>query len=228
MSSKKLENKTPVRYVKLIIELLYDFFGNVETPLTHKNTEQLTVAVVLSAQTTDDQVNKVTPVLFENYPDMKSLAEAPLSDIEKIIFSTGFYKNKAKHIKALAQDVVNLYDGKIPNDFEALLKLPGVGRKTANVVMDCAFQRSVGIVVDTHVKRISQRLHLTKEKSPDKIEKDLMKIIPEKEWKHISLQFIYLGRKFCMARKPTCIECILKNICPSADVSSMDGQIDKN
>ena len=223
MSSKKLEIKTPDGYIQLIIELLYDYFGDVETPLTHKNNEQLTIAVVLSAQTTDDQVNKVTPELFKRYPTMESLASAPLSDIEKIIFSTGFYKNKAKHIKALAKDVINLHNGKIPNDFNALLKLPGVGRKTANVVMDCAFHKSVGVVVDTHVKRISQRLNLTNEKTPEKIEQDLMRVIPKDEWKNITLHFIYLGRKFCMARKPACSECILNKICPSADISTLEG-----
>jgi endonuclease-3 len=195
---------------------LQNHYGHPETPLKHASNEQLAIAVVLSAQTTDEQVNKVTPELFKRFPDMPSLARADLAQIEKLVFSTGFYKNKARNIKNLAIKVCEKYDGKIPNDFDALLTLPGIGRKTANVVMDCAFNTSVGFVVDTHVKRLSRRLGWTNSENPEKIEKDLMVVIPSEYWKDLSLYLIYHGRKFCMARKPNCESCFLNKLCPSA------------
>jgi len=185
-----------------------------ETPLKHATNEQLAIAVVLSAQTTDEQVNKITPELFRRFPDMASLARGDLKEIEKLVFSTGFYKNKARNIKNLAIKVCENFNGKIPNDFEALLTLPGIGRKTANVVMDCAFNTSVGFVVDTHVKRLSRRLGWTTSENPEKIEKDLMIAIPRQYWKDLSLYLIYHGRKFCMAKKPDCKGCFLNQICP--------------
>ncbi|MES0491724.1 MAG: endonuclease III [Leptospirales bacterium] len=209
-------DRTQEKFVDELFTRLKNHFGEPVTPLFHKNPEQLTVAVVLSAQTTDDNVNKVTPGLFEAYPDLESLAKAEISDVEKLIFSTGFYKNKAKHIVRLAQMVVEKHHGKIPANFDSLLELPGVGRKTANVVMDCAFHTSVGVVVDTHVKRLSNRFALTGNSDPIKIEKDLMKVLPQKYWKDITLYMIYLGRKYCVARKPNCPDCFLNDICPSA------------
>jgi len=202
--------------VKTVINKLRDYYGKVETPLHYKTIEQLAIAVVLSAQTTDNQVNKVTPELFRVFPDMASLAAGNLSEIEQLIYSTGFYKNKARNIKNLAIEVTEKYGGKIPADFDLLLKLPGIGRKTANVIMDCAFRQSVGIVVDTHVKRLSYRLGWTTETSPQKIEKDLMHVIPRSDWRDISLYLIYHGRKYCTARKPDCAECFLNRHCPSA------------
>jgi len=147
---------------------------------------------------------------------MTSLAKADIREIEKIVFSTGFYKNKAKNIKQLAIIVSEQFNGKIPNDFDTLLKLPGIGRKTANVIMDCAFKTSIGFVVDTHVKRLSNRLGWTTSQNPVKIEKDLMSVIPREYWKDLSLYLIYHGRKFCMARKPDCDGCFLNKLCPSA------------
>jgi len=202
--------------IENLVSLFRDYYGIPATPLKFSTNEQLAIAVVLSAQTTDNQVNKVTPDLFMQFPDMESLSKASLVQLEKIIFSTGFYKNKARHIKNLAIQVCEKYSGKIPEDFNALLKLPGIGRKTANVIMDCAFNHSSGIVVDTHVKRLSFRFNWTKSNNPEKVEEDLKKIIPGKYWKDISLYMIYHGRKFCMARKPDCTGCFLNFRCPSA------------
>lgn len=204
------------KYLDEVYRRMKKEYGDPETPLSHCTPEQLAVAVVLSAQTTDDQVNQVTPELFRHYPDLPSMAKAPLSHLEKLVYSTGFYKNKARHIKGLAEAATKEYGGKIPRDFEQLLKLPGVGRKTANVIMDCAFHESVGIVVDTHVKRLSNRLGFTTEKDPIKIEKDLMSILPRETWRTVSLYLMFLGRAQCDAKKPVCSECYLSDICPSA------------
>lgn len=205
-----------LKYFKLLYKRLENYYGEPETPLTHRTNEQLAVAVILSAQTTDNQVNQVTPALFEKYPDMESLGQAPLKEIEKIIFSTGFYRAKAANIKKFGRIVSEEYGGKLPRSMEALLELPGVGRKTANVIMDCAFDTSCGVVVDTHVKRLSKRLGLTQETTPEKVERDLMAKLPKSTWKNISLYMIYLGREFCMARKPNCGDCFLNDICPSS------------
>lgn len=188
-------------------------YGIPEPPLKYKNTEQLAIAVILSAQCTDERVNQVTPVLFQKYPEIKDLAGAPVGEIEKIIFSTGFYHNKARNISALAGILVNKYNGKIPSDFEILIQLPGIGRKTANVIMAVAFNQTPGIVVDTHVRRITGLLGMTDEKTPEKIEKDLMTFLPEDLWLHFSLYLIFLGRDICIARRPRCNDCFLKNIC---------------
>ena len=145
---------------------------------------------------------------------MPSLSKAPLESIKKLIYSTGFYNAKAKNIKALATTLVKNHGGKIPPDFETLVKLPGIGRKTANVVMATAFDRACGIVVDTHVRRITQRLGLTLKKTPEQIEKDLMAYLPHKYWKDMSLYIIFHGRKFCMARKPRCADCFIADLCP--------------
>ncbi|MDH4200871.1 MAG: endonuclease III [Spirochaetia bacterium] len=201
-----------------IFEKFKKYYGVAQTPLHFKTTEQLAIAVVLSAQTTDNQVNKVTPHLFKIFPDMASLAKGDLNQIEKIVYSTGFYKNKAKNIRNLAVEVTEKYNGFIPGDFQQLLKLPGIGRKTANVIMDCAFHQSVGIVVDTHVKRLSFRLGWTREKSPAKIEKDLMNVVPKECWHDISLYMIFHGRRFCMARKPDCTGCFLNSQCPASEI----------
>ncbi|MCB1145564.1 MAG: endonuclease III [Leptospiraceae bacterium] len=201
-------------YVKKIDRLLKEHFGPVKPPLDYSTNEQLAIAVILSAQCTDERVNLVTPALFAKYPDMVSLAKAKLQDIEKLIFSTGFYHNKAKNILALAKILTEQYAGKIPADFEVLTKLPGIGRKTANVIMNLAFDQAPGIVVDTHVRRISQRLGFTTATTPETVEKALMKVWPKEVWIDLSLYMIFLGRKWCMARKPNCEDCILTKICP--------------
>ncbi len=200
--------------VKIILETLRDRYPVVKTQLSHKTPFQLLIATILSAQCTDNQVNKVSKRLFTKYPDPKSLSLASLNDIKKIIFSTGFYNNKAKNIKACATTLLKDYDGIVPENIDQLVRLPGVGRKTANVVLSAVFGHAA-IVVDTHVLRISRRLGLTREKDPVKIEFDLMGKIPESSWSDISLEFIYFGREICEAKKPLCSQCPLYEICPS-------------
>ncbi|OGR59744.1 MAG: endonuclease III [Desulfobacula sp. RIFOXYB2_FULL_45_6] len=199
--------------IKIILQTLRDRYPVVKTQLEHETPFQLLIATILSAQCTDHQVNKVSKDLFIAYPGPKDLAHAPLSQIKKIIYSTGFYNNKAKNIKACASALVNEHDGIVPDDMDRLVKLPGVGRKTANVVLSAAFGRNT-IVVDTHVLRISNRLGLTDKKDPVKVEYELMEIIPRAYWNDFSLQLIYFGREICDAKKPLCLECPLLNICP--------------
>ncbi len=204
-------NRTDVRK---ILETLKDRYPVVNTQLEHETPFQLLIATIMSAQCTDKQVNKVTRNLFKTFPDPESLSAAPLSKIKQIIFSTGFYNNKAKNIKACSQAVLDRHGGVVPDDIELLTQLPGVGRKTANVVRSVSFGHQT-IVVDTHVLRISRRLGLTDEKDPVKIEFDLMKIIPESSWNDLSLQLIYFGREICDAKKPKCSWCPLYEICPT-------------
>ena len=204
-------NRTDVRK---ILETLKDRYPVVNTQLEHETPFQLLIATIMSAQCTDKQVNKVTRELFRIFPDPESLSAAPLSKIKQIIFSTGFYNNKAKNIKACSQAVLDRHGGVVPDDIELLTQLPGVGRKTANVVRSVSFGHQT-IVVDTHVLRISRRLGLTDEKDPVKIEFDLMKIIPESCWNDLSLQLIYFGREICDAKKPKCSRCPLYEICPT-------------
>ena len=199
--------------IKTILQTLSGRYPVVKTQLEHGTPFQLLIATILSAQCTDNQVNKVSKNLFYAYPDPEALARAPLGQIKKIIYSTGFYNNKAKNIKACALTLVNEYGGVVPEDMDQLVKLPGVGRKTANVVLSAAFGQDT-IVVDTHVMRISNRLGLTGKTDPVKIEYELMEIIPRKAWNDFSLQLIYFGREICDAKKPLCPECPLFNICP--------------
>ena len=205
-----------VDYTKAIFRLLKKHFGKVITPLHYSTTEQLAMAVILSAQCTDERVNIVTKYLFAHCEDMYSLHQISIQKLEKIIFSTGFYRNKARNLKKLAKILVEKYEGNIPNDFDVLMELPGIGRKTANVIMAVAFDQTPGIVVDTHVRRITQLLGLTKKKTPEQIEKDLIGFLPKDMWRDFPLYLIYLGRKFCIANRPHCSECILNKICPSS------------
>lgn len=191
-------------------------FGTPKCPLTFATTEQLAVAVMLSAQCTDERVNMVTPALFARFGDMKAFQEADVTEIEKLIYSTGFYRNKAKNIRALAGILVAKYGGKIPEDFETLIKLPGIGRKTANVIMAEAFNRAPGITVDTHVKRIAHLLGFTKSTNPVVVERDLMAIFPPNLWRDLPLLVIFHGRKTCVARRPRCAECRIAKFCPGA------------
>lgn len=204
--------------IKTILQTLRDRYPLVKTQLEHETPFQLLVATILSAQCTDNQVNKVSRNLFGAYPDPNALAHAPLSQIKKIIYSTGFYNNKSKNIKACALALVKGYEGVVPEDMDKLVKLPGVGRKTANVVLSAAFGQDT-IVVDTHVLRISNRLGLTDKKDPVKVEYELMEIIPRRYWNDLSLQLIYFGRDICDAKKPRCLECPLLKICPSGKKS---------
>jgi endonuclease III len=200
--------------IKTILKTLRERYPVVKTQLEHETPFQLLIATIMSAQCTDIQVNKVSKKLFEKYPDPEGLAQAPLNGIKQIIYSTGFYNNKAKNIKACALAVLNEHQAKVPDDLTKLTALPGVGRKTANVVLSAAFGHQT-IVVDTHVLRISRRLGLTKSRDPVKIEYELMEIIPKTSWSDLSLQLIYFGREICDAKKPRCEKCPLFKICPT-------------
>lgn len=202
------------KVVSIILERLSARYPVVNTQLDHDTPFQLLIATIMSAQCTDAQVNRVTKKLFARYPDPAALADAPLDDIKSIIYSTGFYNNKAKNIKACAQKIVKTFGGQVPTDIKALTSLPGVGRKTANVVRSVCFGVQA-IVVDTHVHRLSRRLGLSRHKDPVKVEFELMEIIPESSWNDIGLQLIYLGREICDARKPLCETCFLYDLCPT-------------
>lgn len=198
--------------IKTILETLRNQYPVVKTQLDHQTPFQLLIATIMSAQCTDNQVNKVSKKLFKKYPGPEELGQAPLNDIKRIIYSTGFYNNKSKNIKACAMAIVEEYQGMVPEDMDKLVQLPGVGRKTANVVLSAAFGYQT-IVVDTHVLRISRRLGLTEMTDPVKVEYELMKIIPKISWSDLSLQLIYFGRDICDARKPACKACPLFNLC---------------
>jgi endonuclease-3 len=177
---------------------------------------QLAVATVLSAQCTDKRVNMVTPVLFARYPDAASLAEAPIGEIEEIIKSTGFFRNKAKSITGLAHAVTEHHAGILPSTMAELVVLPGVGRKTANVILGNAFGKNEGVVVDTHIGRLSNRLGLTKQTDPVRVEQALIALFPRRTWTMLAHLLIWHGRRICAARKPNCAECVLADLCPSA------------
>jgi len=184
--------------------------------LNYKTTVQLLVATILSAQCTDERVNLVTPALFERFPDALSLANADITELESLIRSTGFYRNKAKNIKAACRLIVDKFGGEVPKRMELLLELPGVARKTANVVLAHAYGIHQGVTVDTHVKRLSHRLGLTEHTDPIRVERDLMRLLPQEDWEHWSIRLIYHGRAICTARNPACSACILADLCPSA------------
>ena len=198
--------------IRLILRTAYP---DVKTQLDFKSPFQLLVATQLSAQCTDKQVNQVTPALFGRLSDPQDFVQADIETIENLIHSTGFYRNKARNIKLCSEMLLNRFQGRVPDTIEELVQLPGVGRKTANVVLGAAFGKP-GIVVDTHVSRISRRLGLTQNQNPEKIESDLMTLIPEKSWNAFCLRLIYLGREVCKARKPGCPSCPLPHLCPTA------------
>ena len=184
--------------------------------LDHETPLQLLVATILSAQCTDKRVNMVTPALFRRFPDARALAAAPLEEVEELVKSTGFFRNKAKNIVAMANALVERHGGEVPADMDALVKLPGVGRKTANVILGNAFGVNEGVVVDTHVGRLAQRLGLTAETDPVKIEQALMPLFPREHWAMLAHLLIFHGRRICDAKKPRCGECTLRDLCPSA------------
>ncbi|MEP6490089.1 endonuclease III [Microcoleus vaginatus GB2-A3] len=186
---------------------------NYETPV------QLLVATILSAQCTDDRVNLVTPALFERFPDAVALANADIEELESLVRSTGFYRNKSKNIKGACQAIVNKFNNQVPQRMELLLELPGVARKTANVVLAHAFGINMGVTVDTHVKRLTQRLGLTEHTDPTRIERDLMILLPQPDWENWSIRLVYHGRAVCNARNPVCNICELADLCPSANIS---------
>ncbi|MEG4405753.1 endonuclease III [Microcoleus sp. MON2_D5] len=186
---------------------------NYETPV------QLLVATILSAQCTDDRVNLVTPALFERFPDAVALANADIEELESLVRSTGFYRNKSKNIKGACQAIVNKFNNQVPQRMELLLELPGVARKTANVVLAHAFGINMGVTVDTHVKRLTQRLGLTEHTDPTRIERDLMILLPQPDWENWSIRLVYHGRAVCNARNPVCNICELADLCPSANIT---------
>jgi endonuclease-3 len=198
--------------VNKILRILSRTYPDVKTALRHENPVELLVATILSAQCTDTRVNQVTASLFKKLRTAQDFAQVPLSDLEEMIRPTGFYRNKAKSIQACCKALVEKHGGKVPNNMEALVQLPGIGRKTANVILGSAFGIP-GIVVDTHVKRLSQRIGFTKEHDPVKIEFDLMAHIPKEDWTAFSHQMIWHGRAVCNARKPKCSECPLCKLC---------------
>jgi endonuclease-3 len=211
------KNRRPAP-VDQTIKLLEKNYPDAHCALFHRNAFELLVATILSAQCTDERVNMVTPDLFERYPTPETLAEAPLEDIEFAIRSINFFRNKAKNLKAAAQTLVATHKSIVPQTMEELVALPGVGRKTANVVLGNAFNIPTGVVVDTHVARLSQRLGWSKFKDPKKIEIDLQKLVPEQKWIEISHLLIFHGRQICKARRPLCESCFLFDQCPKIGV----------
>lgn len=201
-----------------IVRRLTALYPNTRLALNFRNPLELLVATVLAAQCTDKKINEVTPELFRRLPDARALGEASLEDLEGLVKQTGFFRNKAKAVKALGQAIALEHGGEVPDTLEALVALPGVGRKTANVVLGNAFGKPEGVPTDTHVQRLSQRLGFTQEIEPEKIERDLGEILPREEWTHAAHLLQDHGRAVCLARKPRCGECVVNEICPSAEV----------
>ena len=198
-----------------VLEILRQRYPTPQCALHHHNAFELLVATILSAQCTDARVNLVTPALFKHYPTPKALALSHPAEVEKLIQSAGFFRAKTKSIRSAAGDIVAHHGGAVPDTMEALTALRGVGRKTANVVLGNAFGQNVGVVVDTHVTRLSQRLGFSRQKDPVKIEQDLMKLVPQAEWTNFSHRLIFLGREVCTARRPNCTNCPLLTRCPT-------------
>jgi len=202
--------------IKDIVKILRKEYPRARTALRHQSPFELLVSTILSAQCTDERVNKITPDLFKKYRGPTAFSRARQSVLERDIRSTGFFRNKSKNIIAASKKIVMDYKGMVPDTMERLLTLPGVARKTANIVLSSSFHKSEGIAVDTHVKRLSERLGLSKEKDPNKVEQDLIGIVPRKDWLDFNYILVNHGRKICMARKPLCGECSLARLCPSA------------
>jgi endonuclease III len=200
-----------------ILKRLDQMYPDVTCALTHSSAWELLVATILSAQSTDANVNRVTPELFRKYPTVQAFAALTPEQLQPDVRSTGFFRNKSKSVVGAAKKIVADFGGQVPDDMEDLLSLPGVARKTANVVLGTWFKKAEGVVVDTHVHRISRRLELTTHDDPQKIEQDLMRIIPRERWILFSHQVIWHGRKLCIARKPKCADCSLENVCHAGD-----------
>jgi endonuclease-3 len=225
--SKDYNPVAPER-VREILARLDQLYPNATCALTHKSAWELLVATILSAQCTDATVNKVTPVIFSKYPTPQAFAAITPEQLEPDIRPTGFFRNKAKSVVGAAKEVVANFGGEVPNEMDKLLSLPGVARKTANVVLGTWFKLGVGVVVDTHVHRISRRLELTKSNDAKNIEQDLMKVIPQSRWIDYSHLIIHHGRALCIARKPKCADCSLENLCHAADKTWSTVEIHKN
>lgn len=209
---------------KKIIAVLNKTYPDAHCELVHQNPLELLIATILSAQCTDKRVNLVTETLFKKYRSAQDFARAEISELENDIRTTGFYKNKARNIKAACADIVQKHDGKVPQTMEELIELGGVGRKTANVVLGNAFDINVGVVVDTHVARLSHRFGMTTHRAPEKIETDLMALVPQKQWALFSHLLIWHGRRRCFARKPDCANCEALKLCPRIGVNEAVGR----
>ena len=218
-ASGKIKGYNPIapERVAEILKRLDQLYPDATCALTHKSAWELLVATILSAQSTDVNVNRVTPELFRKYPTVDAFAALTPEQLEPDVRSTGFFRNKSKSVVGAAKKIVSDFGGHVPDEMDKLLTLPGVARKTANVVLGTWFKKADGIVVDTHVQRISRRLELTTQTDPQKIEQDLMRVIPHGKWILFSHQIIWHGRKICIARKPKCADCLLENLCHAAD-----------
>jgi len=211
---------TPKARTAKIAARLYETYPGATCALHHRNAFELTVATILSAQCTDERVNLVTRDLFKKYKSPRAFAEADPAELELDVRPTGFYRNKARSIMGFAKAIVGQFGGEIPRDMDALIKLPGIGRKTANVILGTAFGLATGMVVDTHVSRLAQRMGLTEQEDPVKIEQDLMKLVPQDQWIAFGHSMIWHGRRVCIARKPKCSECPLSDLCPKISVTN--------
>ena len=202
-----------------VLDRLKKLYPNATCSLNYETPVQLLVATILSAQCTDERVNLVTPELFRQFPDAPAMGSASIEELESLVRSTGFYHNKAKNIRGACEKIVKEFDGVVPQTMAELVTLPGVARKTANVVLAHAYGINAGVTVDTHVKRLSGRLGLTKHTEPVAIEQDLIKLIPQPDWENWSIRLIYHGRAVCQARKPNCAACELADMCPSSNIN---------
>jgi endonuclease-3 len=229
-SPKKATAYNPLAPTRIseILARLDQLYPAVTCALTHSSAWELLVATILSAQSTDANVNRVTPELFRKYPTVEAFAALTPEQLQPDVRSTGFFRNKSKSVVGAAKKIVADFGGQVPDDMEKLLTLPGVARKTANVVLGSWFHKAVGVVVDTHVHRISRRLELTTQDDPQKIDQDLMKIIPQEKWILFSHQIIWHGRNLCIARKPKCVDCPLENLCHAADKTWSTVEMHKN
>ena len=221
-------NPTAPERIQEILQRLNALYPDVTCALHHQSAWELLVATILSAQSTDVRVNMVTPELFRKYPTVQDFAALTPEQLQPDVRSTGFFRNKSKSVVGAAKKIVSDFGGQVPDQMNELLSLPGVARKTANVVLGTWFKKNEGVVVDTHVHRISRRLELTRNEDPKKIEQDLMQIIPRETWTLFSHQIIWHGRKLCIARRPKCAECPLENICHAADKTWSTVEIHKN
>jgi endonuclease-3 len=228
--SKTAQAYNPLAHDRIseILKRLDQLYPDVTCALTHTSAWELLVATILSAQSTDVNVNRVTPELFRKYPTVEAFAALRPEQLEPDVRSTGFFRNKSKSVVGAAKRIVADFGGQVPVNMEDLLTLPGVARKTANVVLGTWFKKAEGVVVDTHVHRISRRLELTTNTEPQKIEQDLMRVVPREKWILFAHQIIWHGRRLCIARKPKCVDCLLENICHAADKTWSTVEMHKN
>ena len=215
---------SPARRIKPVIRLLREHYPRARTALEYRNPLEILVATILAAQCTDERVNKITPALFGKYPDASALSRADRAELERDIRPAGFFRNKAKSLIGAAARVVEAYGGVIPDSMEALVTLPGVARKTANIVLSAGFGKAEGIAVDTHAGRLARRLGFSRHEDPVKVERDLMSIVPREDWLDFNFLLVDHGRAVCQARKPKCPACFLRRLCPSAEALGTVGK----